>query len=263
MNSSSAADPTGGITFPITAGSRIYHPARRYHLKSRMHNVSLMLCSPSGDFTFQISFAQLLQDPPERSTSTGSVASVNTIPRWSPELPMYQSQGFFDVPQLGTNLPLEPLPLVIDPPLTVPAGAGNTPSASEQSTQFSSPLSSIPASSHPPSPEAIIADTIGSASHTSNRGMSARTNYLATARTHMTGRYNRHHQWSLLPLGNTSLSGSHAKTVQQPTTSGVSAVWYRIAPALYRRPGRAPFAPSGDKCPASPFGPSSPSRSAP
>ena len=121
-------------------------------------------------------------------------------------LPNYQSQGSFDVPQLSTNLPLEPLPLLIDPQLTVPAGAGDTPSASKESTRFSTPLSPVPASSHPPSPcgsEATIPDTIGSASHTSNirnREMSARTN-LATARTNMAGKYNRHHQVESFAIG--------------------------------------------------------------
>jgi len=180
-----------------------------------MHNVSFdsdLLCPPSGDFTFQsdrlFPSATVVAGPSRtRSASTGSVTSVDTIQlALRGGLPNYQSQGSFDVPQLSTNLPLEPLPLLIDPQLTVPAGAGDTPSASKESTRFSTPLSPVPASSHPPSPcgsEATIPDTIGSASHTSNirnREMSARTN-LATARTNMAGKYNRHHQVESFAIG--------------------------------------------------------------
>ena len=171
-----------------------------------------LLCPPSGDFTFQsyrlFPSATVVAGPSRtRSASTGSVTSVDTIQlALRGGLPNYQSQGSFDVPQLSTNLPLEPLPLLIDPQLTVPAGAGDTPSASKESTRFSTPLSPVPASSHPPSPcgsEATIPDTIGSASHTSNirnREMSARTN-LATARTNMAGKYNRHHQVESFAIG--------------------------------------------------------------
>jgi len=65
-------DSTGGITFPITAGSHIYHPTRRYHLKSRMHNVSLILTFYVHHLVTLRSKAidhflrpLLLQDPPE------------------------------------------------------------------------------------------------------------------------------------------------------------------------------------------------------
>ena len=68
-----------------------------------------LLCPTTGDFTFQ-------SDRPFPSTA------VVADQEWSPN---YQCQGFFDGPQLSTNLPLEPLPLT---QFTVPAGAGNTPS---------------------------------------------------------------------------------------------------------------------------------------